>query len=70
MFRQILKPIGPTFFTLPLLATTVLGDSAKPTIRDRFDQVISTFIGDPAATVDIDLKHVLDTWRGLNPKPL
>ncbi len=42
----------------------------RPTLRDRVDQVISTFTGDPAANVDYDLKHVLDTWRGLGPKPL
>ena len=37
---------------------------------DRVDQIFATFMGDPAAGVDIDMKHVLDTWRGLHPKPL
>ena len=44
--------------------------AVKPTFRDRVDQVIATFTGDPAANVDYDLKHVLDTWRGMGPKPL
>ena len=43
---------------------------AKATLRDRFDQIVATFIGDPAANVDIDMKHVLDKWRSLGPKPL
>ena len=51
---------------LPLSASA----AAKATWKDRFDQIISTFMGDPAASVDIDLKHVLDTWRGMHPKPL
>ena len=42
----------------------------KATFKDRLDQIVSTFMGDPAANADIDLKHVLDTWRGLHPKPL
>ena len=44
--------------------------AVKPTFRDRVDQLIATFTGDPAANVDYDLKHVLDTWRGMGPKPL
>ncbi len=42
----------------------------KPTIRDRIDRVFATFTGNPAANVDFDLKHVLDTWRSMGPKPL
>ncbi|MDR3461802.1 MAG: alpha/beta hydrolase [Beijerinckiaceae bacterium] len=42
----------------------------RPTLKDRFDQIIATFIGDPSAGVDIDMKHVLDAWRSLGPKPL
>jgi acetyl esterase len=42
----------------------------QPTLKDRFDQIIETFMGDPSAGVDIDMKHVLDTWRSLGPKPL
>jgi acetyl esterase len=40
----------------------------QPTLKDRFDQVLETFMGDPSAGVDIDMKHVLDTWRGMGPK--
>ena len=42
----------------------------KATWGDRFDQILATFMGDPAAGVDIDMKHVLDRWRELKPKPL
>ena len=42
----------------------------KPTFKDHVDRVIATFTGDPAASVDYDMKHVLDTWRGMGPKPL
>ena len=42
----------------------------RPTLRDRIDRVIATFTGDPAANVDFDLKHVLDAWRSMGPKPL
>ena len=67
--------LKPTF--LPgavLLAGSLLFPAAanaeKATLRDRFDQIVATFLRDPAAGVDIDLKHVLDTWRSLGPKPL
>ncbi len=41
-----------------------------PTLKDRLDQIIATFLRDPSANVDIDMKHVLDTWRAMGPKPL
>ena len=43
---------------------------AKATWGDRVDQIVETFMGDPAAGVDIDMKHVLDKWRAMHPKPL
>ena len=43
---------------------------AQATWKDRFDQIVETFMGDPAAGVDIDMKHVLDRWRDMHPKPL
>ena len=42
----------------------------KATLKDRFDQILATFMGDPSAGVDIDMKHVLDKWRSLGPKAL
>ena len=53
-----------------LLACSSVEAKVKATLKDRFDQIISTFMGDPAANADIDLKHVLDAWRGMHPKPL
>ena len=41
-----------------------------PTLRDRLDQIVATFLRDPSANVDIDMKHVLDTWRAMGPQPL
>ena len=55
--------------TLMVLAPGLAHAAAKATLRDRFDQIVATFMGDPAAGVDIDMKHVLDKWRSLNPKP-
>jgi acetyl esterase len=53
-----------------LAIATAAHAAAKATIIDRIEQVVSTFTGDPAAGVDIDMKHVLDRWRGMHPKPL
>ncbi len=53
-----------------LMPTCAAHAQVKATIRDRLDQIFETFIGDPAAGVDIDMKHVLDKWRSLKPKPL
>ena len=53
-----------------LLAPQAALAGGKATLGDRAGQVFATFIGDPAANVDIDMKHVLDKWRSLNPKPL
>ncbi len=54
--------------TLTLPAVALAG--TKPTLMDRVDQILATFMGDPAANVDIDMKHVLDAWRAMKPKPL
>jgi acetyl esterase len=53
-------------------AATASPASAKvtPTLKDRFDQILATFMGDPSAGVDIDMKHVLDMWRSMGPKKL
>ena len=57
------------FLTTVGLSTAAQADYTKPTIWDRVDQIFSTFMMDPAANVDIDLKRVLDTWRDMKPKP-
>ena len=36
--------------------------AAEATIRDRFDQALQTFTGDPLAKADIDMRHLLDLW--------
>ncbi len=54
---------------LLVLAPMAAQAGGKATWKDRFDQILATFLGDPAAGVDIDMKHVLDRWRELKPKP-
>lgn len=56
------------FLVLAPWATALAGGQA--TWGDRIGQIVATFTGDPAAGVDIDMKHVLDKWRGMHPKPL
>ncbi len=53
-----------------LVVPTAAHAGGKASWSDRIDQIIDTFMGDPASGVDIDMKHVLDKWRGLHPKPL
>jgi len=53
-----------------VLVVSSAGPDMQPTLKDRLDQILATFMGDPSAGVDIDMKHVLDLWRSLGPKPL
>lgn len=69
MVRSCTPLVGAAFVAGTLFAPAASA-AVKATLMDRVDQVIATFMGDPAAGVDIDLKHVLDTWRGLKPMPL
>lgn len=64
--RVLVGFLAATASIIPSLAHA--GGTA--TWGDRFDQIVDTFIGDPAAGVDIDMKHVLDKWRSMHPKPL
>ena len=66
MPRVLLAAIVVSTLTAPSAAYA----GAKATWKDRFDQIVETFLGDPAAGVDIDMKHVLDRWREMHPKPL
>ena len=56
--------------TAAALAPVAAHAEAKATFKDRLEQIVATFMGDPAAGVDIDMKHVLDRWREMKPKPL
>lgn len=66
--RPILPAVAIVIASLSL-PTLAFADE-RPTLKDRFDQILATFMGDPAANVDIDMKHVLDAWREMKPKPL
>lgn len=66
MFRPAVLPFAALLALPPSLGHA----EAKATWKDRVEQIVATFIGDPAANVDIDLKHVLDQWRAMKPKPL
>ena len=66
-----LKPlVSATVLATGLLAAGAAQAKVLPTLRDRFDQILATFLRDPSAGVDIDMKHVLDAWRAMNPQPL
>ncbi|MEA1834451.1 alpha/beta hydrolase [Methylobacterium durans] len=45
-------------------------DQPKPTIKDRLDAAVSTVTGSPMANLDVDMKHVLDAMKKLDPKPI
>ena len=65
------RSIRLSVFALATLSQPPLAHAdVKPTLMDRVDQIVATFMGDPAANVDIDMKHVLDAWRAMKPKPL
>ncbi|MCJ2054538.1 alpha/beta hydrolase [Methylobacterium sp. J-070] len=58
-----------------LAGTTLLTGSSvwaqeKPTVKDRLDSVVSTVTGSPMADLDLDMKHVLDALKKLDPKPI
>ncbi len=67
---SIPRALSATLAAAIVAAPTVALAGAKASWGDRVDQIIETFMGDPAAGVDIDMKHVLDKWRDMHPKPL
>jgi acetyl esterase len=57
--------------TVVVLQTHEVLADGKPTIKDRIDRVVATLLmADPEANVDYDMKHVLDEWRAMKPRPL
>ena len=67
---SIPRALSATLAAAIVAAPTVALAGAKASWGDRVDQIIETFMGDPAAGVDIDMKHVLDKWRDMHPKSL
>ncbi|MCJ2124621.1 alpha/beta hydrolase [Methylobacterium sp. J-077] len=58
-----------------LAGTTLLTASSAwaqetPTMKDRLDGAVSTVTGSPMADLDLDMKHVLDAMKTLDPKPI
>ena len=55
-----------------LLPTSVAWaqDQPQPTVKDRFDAAVATVTGSPMANLDVDMKHVLDALKALDPKPI
>ncbi len=45
-------------------------EQPAPTVKDRLDAVVSTVTGSPMADLDVDMKHVLDALKKLDPKPI
>lgn len=69
--------VGPKSHALTaLLAGTALLSAAPawaqaaPTLKDRLDGAVSTVTGSPMANLDVDMKHVLDAMKKLDPKPI
>ena len=69
--------VGPKSHALAaLLAGTALLSGASawaqgaPTLKDRLDGAVSAVTGSPMANLDVDMKHVLDAMKKLDPKPL
>ncbi len=67
---RFLLPLAAAALVASQLANVPAHAEVKATWMDRVDQIVATFMGDPAAGVDIDLKHVLDRWREMKPKAL
>jgi acetyl esterase len=64
MIRKTTLVAGAMLGATVILAASGACAKVKPTLKDRFDQVLATFMGDPSAGVDIDM------WRSLGPKAL
>ncbi|WP_158807109.1 alpha/beta hydrolase [Beijerinckia sp. L45] len=62
--------IAAMFSATAILAASSASAKVTPTLKDRFDQILATFMGDPSAGVDVDMKHVLDMWRSMGPQKL
>lgn len=45
-------------------------EQPAPTVKDRLDAAVSTVTGSPMANLDVDMKHVLDALKKLDPKPI
>ncbi len=69
-FMPILRALVVTLAATIVAAPGAAFAGGNATWGDRLDQIVETFMGDPAAGVDIDMKHVLDKWRSMHPKPL
>lgn len=69
MIRKTTLMMGMTLVASAMLVSNA-NAKVTPTLRDRFDQILATFMGDPSAGVDIDMKHVLDMWRSMGPQKL
>ena len=53
-----------------LLTASSAWAQETPTVKDRLDGAVSTVTGSPMADIDLDMKHVLDAMKTLDPKPI
>ncbi|WP_342152030.1 alpha/beta hydrolase [Methylorubrum sp. SB2] len=53
-----------------LLTASSAWAQAQPTMKDHFDGAVATVTGSPMANLDVDMKHVLDALKKLDPKPI
>ena len=68
--KQILATALINGTALIVASATWAADQAQPTIKDRLDAAVSTVTGSPMANLDVDMKHVLDAMKKLDPKPI
>ena len=52
------------------LAQTAQQNNAKPTTMDQIVSTVQTVVGSPMAKLDPDMRHVIDAFNSLDPKPL
>ena len=68
--KQILATALINGTALITASATWAADQAQPTIKDHLDAAVSTVTGSPMANLDVDMKHVLDAMKKLDPKPI
>ena len=52
------------------IAQTPQRTNSEPTLKDRVVSTVQSVIGSPMATLDTDMRHVVDALVNLGPKPL
>ena len=72
MKAQILSAtaIATMLAAVPALAQTAQQTNAKPTVMDQVKTAVDKVTGDPLATLDTDMRHVVDALESMHPKDI